>query len=78
MPIRARTLVTLLVGLDVLFYFLTRATASPIWRNVGGVLRLLFFRCRGSPAGARTRRRVRWNGSSCVQSGLPEPERRRR
>ena len=48
MPIRAKTLVTLLVGLDVLFYFLTPNDGVAHLAHVGGVgFGYLFFRMQG-------------------------------
>jgi membrane associated rhomboid family serine protease len=77
MPIRARTLVTLLVGLDVLFYFLTPGDGIAHLAHVGGVaFGYLFFRMqafsRRSPhPPPRAVERV-----VMVQSGSAEPEHR--
>jgi membrane associated rhomboid family serine protease len=76
-PIRARTLVTLLVGLDVLFYFITPGDGIAHLAHVGGVaFGYLFFRIqtfsRRSPhPPPRPVERV-----VMVQSGSAEPERR--
>ena len=76
-PIRARTLVALLVGLDVFFYFLTPGDGIAHLAHVGGVLvGYLYFRAQGlsrrSPhPPPRTVERV-----VMVQSGSAEPERR--
>ena len=75
MPIRARTLVTLLVGLDVLFYFLTPGDGIAHLAHVGGVaFGYLFFRMQGfsrrspHPPPRAVERVV------MVQSGSAEPE----
>jgi membrane associated rhomboid family serine protease len=77
MPIRARTLVTLLVGLDVLFYFLTPGDGIAHLAHVGGVaVGYLFFRMQGlsrrspHPPPRAVERVV------MVQSGAAEPEQR--
>ncbi len=77
MPIRAKTLVTLLVGLDVLFYFLTPGDGIAHLAHVGGVaFGYLFFRMQGlsrrspHPPPRPVERVV------MVQSGSAEPERR--
>ena len=77
MPIRARTLVMLLVGLDVLFYFLTPGDGIAHLAHVGGVaFGYLFFRMQGlsrrspHPPPRAVERVV------MVQSGSAEPERR--
>lgn len=77
MPIRARTLVTLLVGLDVLFYFLTPGDGIAHLAHVGGVaFGYLFFRMQGfsrrspHPPPRAVERVV------MVQSGSAEPEHR--
>ena len=76
-PIRARTLVTLLVGLDVFFYFLTPGDGIAHLAHVGGVaFGYLFFRLQGfsrrspHPPPRAVERVV------MVQSGAAEPERR--
>ncbi|MBA3894362.1 MAG: rhomboid family intramembrane serine protease [Gemmatimonadales bacterium] len=77
MPIRAKTLVTLLVGLDVLFYFLTPGDGIAHLAHVGGVaVGYLFFRMQGlsrrtpHPPPRAVERVV------MVQSGAAEPEQR--
>jgi membrane associated rhomboid family serine protease len=76
-PIRARTLVMVLVGLDVFFYFLTPGDGVAHLAHVGGVaFGYLFFRLqrlsRRSPhPPPRAVERV-----VMVQSGSAEPERR--
>jgi membrane associated rhomboid family serine protease len=74
-PIRAKTLVTLLVGLDVLFYFLTPGDGIAHLAHVGGVaFGYLFFRMQGlsrrspHPPPRAVERVV------MVQSGAAEPE----
>ena len=76
-PIRARTLVALLVGLDVLFAFLTPGDGIAHVAQVGGVLLgYLYFRVQGlsrrspQPPPRAVERVV------MVQSGAAEPERR--
>jgi membrane associated rhomboid family serine protease len=76
-PIRAKTLVTLLVGLDVLFYFLSPGDGIAHLAHVGGVLfGYLYFRMQGlsrrtpQPPPRPVERVV------MVQSGSAEPERR--
>jgi membrane associated rhomboid family serine protease len=76
-PIRARTLVALLVGLDVFFYFLTPGDGIAHLAHVGGVLvGYLYFRAQGlsrrspHPPPRAVERVV------MVQSGSAEPERR--
>jgi rhomboid family protein len=76
-PIRAKTLVTLLVGLDVLFYFLSPGDGIAHLAHVGGVLfGYLYFRVQGlsrrspQPPPRPVERVV------MVQSGSAEPERR--
>ena len=76
-PIRARTLVALLVGLDVFFYFLTPGDGIAHLAHVGGVLfGYLYFRMQGlsrrspQPPPRAVERVV------MVQSGSAEPERR--
>jgi membrane associated rhomboid family serine protease len=76
-PIRARTLVALLVGLDVLFYFLTPGDGIAHLAHVGGVLfGYLYFRMQGlsrrspQPPPRAVERVV------MVQSGSAEPEHR--
>ena len=75
MPIRARTLVTLLVGLDVLFYFLTPGDGIAHLAHVGGVafgylfFRMLGFSRRSPHPPPRAVERV-----VMVQSGSAEPE----
>jgi membrane associated rhomboid family serine protease len=76
-PIRARTLVALLVGLDVFFYFLTPGDGIAHLAHVGGVLfGYLYFRMQGlsrrspHPPPRAVERVV------MVQSGSAEPERR--
>ncbi|HEY9508182.1 MAG TPA: rhomboid family intramembrane serine protease [Gemmatimonadales bacterium] len=76
-PIRARTLVALLVGLDVLFAFLTPGDGIAHVAHVGGVLfGYLYFRVQGlsrrspQPPPRAVERVV------MVQSGAAEPERR--
>ncbi|HEX2220440.1 MAG TPA: rhomboid family intramembrane serine protease [Gemmatimonadales bacterium] len=76
-PIRARTLVALLVGLDVFFYFLTPGDGVAHLAHVGGVLfGYLYFRMQGfsrrspQPPPRAVERVV------MVQSGSAEPERR--
>jgi membrane associated rhomboid family serine protease len=77
MPIRARTLVTALVALDVLLYFLTPGDGIAHLAHVGGVaFGYLFFRMQGfsrrSPhPPPRAEERV-----VMVQSGAAEPEHR--
>ena len=75
MPIRARTLVMLLVGLDVLFYFLTPGDGIAHLAHVGGVaFGYLYFRMQGftrrspHPPPRAVERVV------MVQSGSAEPE----
>jgi membrane associated rhomboid family serine protease len=77
MPIRAKTLVMLLVGLDVLFYFLTPGDGIAHLAHVGGVaFGYLYFRTQGfsrrspHPPPRAVERVV------MVQSGAAEPERR--
>jgi membrane associated rhomboid family serine protease len=77
MPIRARTLVMLLVGLDVLLYFLTPADGIAHLAHVGGVaFGYLYFRMQGfsrrtpHPPPRAVERVV------MVQSGSAEPEHR--
>jgi membrane associated rhomboid family serine protease len=77
MPIRAKTLVMLLVGLDVLFYFLTPHDGIAHLAHVGGVaFGYLYFRMQGlslrspHPPPRAVERVV------MVQSGSAEPERR--
>ena len=77
MPIRARTLVALLVGLDVFFYFLTPGDGIAHLAHVGGVLAgYVYFRMQGlsrrspQPPPRAVERVV------MVQSGSAEPERR--
>lgn len=77
MPIRARTLVTLLVGLDVLFYFISPGDGIAHLAHVGGVaFGYLFFRMQGlsrrspHPPPRAVERVV------MVQSGAAEPEHR--
>lgn len=77
LPIRARTLVALLVGLDVFFYFLTPGDGIAHLAHVGGVLvGYLYFRAQGlsrrspHPPPRAVERVV------MVQSGSAEPERR--
>ncbi|CAN5702756.1 rhomboid family intramembrane serine protease [soil metagenome] len=77
MPIRAKTLVTLLVGLDVLFYFLMPGDGIAHLAHVGGVaVGYLFFRMQGlsrrtpHPPPRAVERVV------MVQSGAAEPEQR--
>jgi membrane associated rhomboid family serine protease len=77
MPIRARTLVMLLVGLDVFFYFLTPGDGIAHLAHVGGVLfGYLYFRMQGfsrrspHPPPRAVERVV------MVQSGSAEPEHR--
>jgi membrane associated rhomboid family serine protease len=77
MPIRARTLVTALVALDVLLYFLTPGDGIAHLAHVGGVaFGYLFFRMQGfsrrspHPPPRAVERVVR------VQSGAAEPEHR--
>ncbi len=77
MPIRAKTLVMLLVGLDVLFYFLTPGDGIAHLAHVGGVaFGYLFFRMQGfsrrspHPPPRAVERVV------MVQSGSAEPEHR--
>ncbi len=76
-PIRARTLVALLVGLDVFFYFLTPGDGVAHLAHVGGVLfGYVYFRAQGlsrrspHPPPRAVERVV------MVQSGSAEPERR--
>ncbi len=76
-PLRAKTLVALLVGLDVLFYFLTPGDGIAHLAHVGGVaFGFLFFRMQGlsrrspHPPPRAVERVV------MVQSGAAEPERR--
>jgi hypothetical protein len=76
-PIRARTLVALLVGLDVFLYFLTPGDGIAHLAHVGGVLfGYLYFRMQGlsrrspQPPPRAVERVV------MVQSGSAEPERR--
>lgn len=76
-PIRARTLVALLVGLDVFFYFLTPGDGVAHLAHVGGVLfGYVYFRVQGlsrrspHPPPRAVERVV------MVQSGSAEPERR--
>ena len=76
-PIRARTLVALLVGLDVFFYFLTPGDGIAHLAHVGGVLfGYGYFRMQGlsrrspQPPPRAVERVV------MVQSGSAEPERR--
>jgi membrane associated rhomboid family serine protease len=76
-PIRAKTLVALLVGLDVLFYFLSPGDGIAHLAHVGGVLfGYLYFRMQGlsrrspQPPPRPVERVV------MVQSGSAEPERR--
>lgn len=76
-PIRARTLVALLVGLDVFFYFLTPGDGIAHLAHVGGVLfGYAYFRMQGlsrrspHPPPRAVERVV------MVQSGSAEPERR--
>jgi membrane associated rhomboid family serine protease len=76
-PIRARTLVALLIGLDVLFAFLTPGDGIAHVAHVGGVLSgYLYFRMQGlsrrspQPPPRAVERVV------MVQSGSAEPERR--
>jgi membrane associated rhomboid family serine protease len=78
MPIRAKTLVTALVGLDVLLYFLTPGDGIAHLAHVGGVaFGYLFFRMHGftrrspHPPPRPVERVV------MVQSGAAEPEHRR-
>jgi membrane associated rhomboid family serine protease len=78
MPIRAKTLVTALVGLDVLLYFLTPGDGIAHLAHVGGVaFGYLFFRMQGftrrspHPPPRPVERVV------MVQSGAAEPEHRR-
>jgi membrane associated rhomboid family serine protease len=75
MPIRAKTLVMLLVGLDVLFYFLTPGDGIAHLAHVGGVaFGYLYFRTQGfsrrspHPPPRAVERVV------MVQSGAAEPE----
>jgi membrane associated rhomboid family serine protease len=75
-PIRARTLVALLVGLDVFFYFLTPGDGVAHLAHVGGVLfGYVYFRAQGlsrrspHPPPRAVERVV------MVQSGSAEPER---
>jgi membrane associated rhomboid family serine protease len=77
MPIRARTLVMLLVGLDVLLYFLTPGDGIAHLAHVGGVaFGYLYFRMQGfsrrtpHPPPRAVERVV------MVQSGSAEPEHR--
>ncbi len=77
MPIRAKTLVTALVGLDVLLYFLTPGDGIAHLAHVGGVaFGYLFFRMQGftrrspHPPPRAVERVV------MVQSGAAEPEQR--
>jgi membrane associated rhomboid family serine protease len=77
MPIRARTLVMLLVGLDIFFYFLTPGDGIAHLAHVGGVLfGYLYFRMQGfsrrspHPPPRAVERVV------MVQSGSAEPEHR--
>jgi membrane associated rhomboid family serine protease len=77
MPIRARTLVMLLVGLDVLFYFLMPGDGIAHLAHVGGVaFGYLYFRMQGfsrrtpHPPPRAVERVV------MVQSGSAEPEHR--
>ena len=76
-PIRARTLVALLVGLDVFFYFLTPGDGIAHLAHVGGVLfgyayfRVLGLSRRSPQPPPRAVERV-----VMVQSGSAEPERR--
>lgn len=76
-PIRARTLVALLIGVDVLFAFLTPGDGIAHVAHVGGVLSgYLYFRMQGLSRRApqpppRAVERV-----VMVQSGSAEPERR--
>jgi membrane associated rhomboid family serine protease len=77
MPIRARTLVTALVALDVLLYFLTPGDGIAHLAHVGGVaFGYLFFRMQGfsrrspHPPPRAVERVV------MVQSGAAEPEHR--
>jgi membrane associated rhomboid family serine protease len=77
MPIRARTLVMLLVGLDVFFYFLTPGDGIAHLAHVGGVaFGYLYFRMQGigrrspHPPPRAVERVV------MVQSGSAEPEHR--
>jgi membrane associated rhomboid family serine protease len=76
-PVRARTLVMILVGLDVLFYFITPGDGVAHLAHVGGVaFGYLFFRVQGMsrrsphPPPRAVERVV------MVQSGAAEPERR--
>jgi membrane associated rhomboid family serine protease len=76
-PVRARTLVMILVGLDVLFYFITPGDGVAHLAHVGGAaFGYLFFRVQGMSRRAphpppRAVERV-----VMVQSGAAEPERR--
>ncbi len=76
-PVRARTLVMILVGLDVLFYFITPGDGVAHLAHVGGAaFGYLFFRVQGMsrrtphPPPRAVERVV------MVQSGAAEPERR--
>lgn len=77
MPIRARTLVMVLVGLDVLFYFVAPGDGVAHLAHVGGAaFGYLFFRIQGIARRSPHRPPRAVERVVMVQSGAAEPERR--